>query len=113
MSGDPVRGAHVGAGIHLLDVQQPGAFQFQDFDGNVIEDPGALPDGEQLYLEYCCPRTGRPCGSIVIGKKEKPDGSPSWLWDGNALLPTLSPSVNCVGGCGWHGFLRSGVWESC
>lgn len=36
-----------------------------------------------------------------------------WLWDGNVEKPTLSPSIKRIGGCGWHGFLTKGVFETC
>lgn len=36
------------------------------------------------------------------------DGRPQWDWDGNREAPTFSPSINCGGHCGWHGYLRAG-----
>lgn len=39
--------------------------------------------------------------------------SHGWKWDGNREHPTLTPSVFHTkekGGCGWHGYLRSGEW---
>ena len=38
---------------------------------------------------------------------------PEWTWDQNLEAPTLSPSVLMKTPCGWHGYLRAGVWESC
>ena len=38
-----------------------------------------------------------------------------WSWDGNLEAPTLAPSIWSKaenGGCGWHGFLQQGVWNS-
>ena len=37
---------------------------------------------------------------------------PCWHWDGDPKKPTLKPSVHSVGCCGWHGYLRNGIWES-
>lgn len=39
------------------------------------------------------------------------------MWEVESFDPlTLSPSIHCVldwGGCGLHGFIRAGKWESC
>ena len=35
-------------------------------------------------------------------------GRPQWDWDGNRETPTLTPSINCEGHCGWHGHIRNG-----
>lgn len=62
------------------------------------------------YLDYECPREpGRYCGSLPIATGPKSERE--WKWDGNMEKPTLSPSINCVDGCGWHGHLKAGVWE--
>lgn len=37
----------------------------------------------------------------------------SWKWDGNEQKPTLSPSVQKLSGCRWHGWLQGGVFRSC
>lgn len=65
-------------------------------------------------LNYVC-----PCGCGRLGAlrfRTAPDAqSPSWEWDGDELAPTLKPSVHSRidrGGCGWHGYLTAGVWES-
>jgi hypothetical protein len=113
MSDKPVPAVHVSGDIRLLDVAQPGAFQFQDFECKPIAEPDALPDAEELWLDYCCPRTGEPCGSVLIGKGVKPTVGPSWKWDGSVYAPTLEPSINCKGGCGWHGYLIKGVFTPC
>lgn len=45
------------------------------------------------------------------GSKEKP-----WDWNGDLEKPTLSPSIFHVkgySGCGWHGWLRNGVFKEC
>lgn len=109
---DSVKAKHVGAGIHLLDIAEPGAFQFQNFDGSGVDDPAAIPADDLIWFAYCCPRTGKPCSSILIGL-DKPTDRPSWQWDGNVYAPTLTPSINCVGGCKWHGFLTKGEFKAC
>lgn len=66
-------------------------------------------------LHHTCPGCGR-FGGISIGFGQKPK-SPSWqLMSGDPADPTtwtLAPSIHCVGCCGWHGYLRNGVFESC
>lgn len=63
-------------------------------------------DGERYPggMIYQC-----PCGCGAQGAlRFRPAESPSWEWDGNVEIPTLSPSVHHVGH--WHGFLRGGQW---
>lgn len=39
--------------------------------------------------------------------------SPTWVWDEDTENPTLEPSIlsdKNKGGCGWHGYLRKGIW---
>lgn len=61
------------------------------------------------------------CGNLLLvpgpftadhGIKRDPQGNnggrPQWQWDGNPVAPTLSPSINCAGHCGWHGYIRKG-----
>lgn len=79
--------------------------------------PGAVfVDKEGVYgslLLFACPGCGR-MGSIPATHPKNLDG-----WDitgGNRLEPeslTLHPSINCVGCCKWHGWLKSGVFKSC
>lgn len=41
-------------------------------------------------------------------------GGPTWDWDGNADVPSLTPSVFATGWpCKWHGYLTAGEWRSC
>lgn len=81
------------------------------------------PDSPTKFdFYYICPcgctgrhqfSTGSPFELIYVATGEKI--SSHWQWDGNTDRPTLSPSIHSVkerGGCGWHGYLRAGVWES-
>jgi len=86
-------------------LKAPGDFVFEDARGEATTEPA-----KAFSLVFACPTTGRWCGGIRIGVKAKPPHGPSWEWDGNLDQPTLAPSINCVGGCKWHGFLRKGVW---
>lgn len=70
-------------------------------------------------LLFVCPN-GKRCG-ILLGPKHvdrsSPDRLPVWAWDGNMERPSIHPSIDCIevkdgkptGGCGWHGFITSGV----
>lgn len=60
-------------------------------------------------------RRGRavlPCAHNPDGQCDFRLGEPVpdkvWAWDGNVEAPTLTPSVNCLGGCGWHGHVTNG-----
>lgn len=74
---------------------------------------GCLMHGDCFV--FACPGCGR-FGSIRIGRP-KPAESPSWeIVAGEASNPeslTLKPSINCVGCCGWHGYLTLGTFETC
>lgn len=87
---------------------RPGDFAFKDFDGH-----GTIDADKVDHLEFICPRNHKRCDSILVGHKVKPDfgGAPTWRWDGNFEQPTLTPSINCVSGCGWHGHLTAGVFK--
>lgn len=73
----------------------PGTFAWQLDEGG----------GHARRITYICPR-GQLCGVPVLPHR-LPNGA-GWSFDGNVDQPTLSPSVNCVGGCGWHGFITAG-----
>ena len=59
-------------------------------------------------VQFHCPGCGQVNG-IFYGEKgwkiEK--GDPE---DPASL--TVSPSIHCIGCCGWHGYLRDGVFQS-
>lgn len=87
---------------------RPGDFAFKDFDAHGTNDPAKVDN-----LEFVCPRTGKYCGSIIVGHQVKPPepAGHTWKWDGNFEEPTLEPSINCISGCGWHGWLQKGIWR--
>jgi cytochrome c1 len=101
-----------------------------------IDEPPHWEDGEPggaflrhfqdgtTCLFFRCPGCGK-MGHIRIDNP-KPADSPSWdvvsppvqktahgLADFDLSQLTLSPSIRCIGCCGWHGYLRNGVFESC
>ena len=67
-------------------------------------------------LRFRCPCG---CGDLVgipIRKRgEPPEHPPSkevWEWDGDYDKPTLTPSIQAVGGCNYHGNLTAGVFKN-
>ena len=68
-----------------------------------------LTAGDPIMM-IACPGCGHVSG-IRVGNP-KPADTPSWAIAGDPNSPTLSPSINCVGCCGWHGYLRNGVFDS-
>lgn len=80
--------------------------------------PGAVfVDTENTYkdhLLFACPGCGK-MGSIRA-THPKDQGGRSWdIVAGKLTEPeglTLSPSIHCVGCCGWHGWLKAGIFKS-
>lgn len=100
----------------------PYAFEEKDIFGSDddasdgrYQEPGKTQARWEGSLTFACPGCGR-VGSIAIGSP-KPEEKPSWSIDSGDLITltnlTLSPSIHCVGCCGWHGYLKNGVFESC
>lgn len=88
---------------------KPGDYLFRDWNTDKpTEDPTKAES-----MEFVCPRTGKKCGEILVGYPDKPPHHPSWHFNGDIEKPTLHPSVNCTGGCGWHGWLKEGKWVEC
>lgn len=85
---------------HHSDLADPGDFcytsnQAGETAGMMIKCPGC---GAESYLQFTNTST-------------TVDHGPKWDWDGNRSQPTLTPSVHSTGCCGWHGFLRNGIWS--
>lgn len=82
----------------------------------LIEEPGVCqPFPEDKRLGFCCPGCGK-WGAVRVGSP-KPVASPSWnIVSGTLEEPeslTLTPSIHCIGCCGWHGYLTSGIFVPC
>lgn len=75
---------------------QPGAFKY-------------FRAGDQVGgINFVC-----PCGcGAILGISFVPPG-PVWTWRRDEDRLTVSPSIRRLDGCGWHGYLRDGVWETC
>lgn len=70
------------------------------------------PD-QATHFGFTCPKTGKEChGWLIAGRTSTPrDGQNQnggrAQWD--LIGPdTFSPSLNDIGGCGWHGFIEKG-----
>jgi len=86
-------------------------------DGGYLRPGSTFVDRDGTYkdhLLFACPGCGR-MGAIRTYSGEKKPGA--WKIEAGSLDDpkslTLSPSINCVGCCGWHGYLRNGVYVSC
>ena len=85
----------------------PGDFKYLDANYKGTDDPNKI-----TWFVFNCPRTGKYCCTIRVGLNTKPiDTKHSWQWDGNLEKPTLHPSINCLDGCTWHGWVTSGVFK--
>lgn len=91
------------------------AFYF-DWNANDNPDYGESGASGKLFddlLMFTCP--GRKRFRTI--KCTLPKTPNSWEIVSGSLddvtTLTLAPSINCVGCCGWHGFLRNGIYESC
>ncbi len=64
---------------------------------------------------YSCLRLTCPCGCGSVGTLPfwKDGGNSVWNWDGNHERPTLTPSIQFLTPCKWHGYLKAGEFERC
>lgn len=84
------------------DVIAAGDFQFlADQDGN-----------ENAGIRYMCPCG---CGTISALNIQLGPNKPGryWGWNGSLDKPTLTPSIQRLDDCHWHGYLDTGIWRSC
>ena len=71
------------------------------------------PNTREPILDCVCPCGCRGWFQIPLYRLDQPNPGHGWLWAGNELTPTLSPSILRRDTCGWHGFLVNGIWEGC
>lgn len=79
--------------------------------------PDDMPTGAFHWLGEGDKRTivfGCPCGcgdttAVPVMKGPNVKGR-HWGWDGKEDAPTLTPSLQRMDGCKWHGWLRGGKW---
>lgn len=89
-----------------FDKAGPGAIFLWRFAEKIFE------GGDVGHAMIKCPGCGREGGQHLRkpGTPHPPDRA-SWEISGLPDKPTLKPSVNCEGCCGWHGYLTDGVWH--
>ena len=86
------------------------AVQFESDPVGDYHEPGSYEIAGTSHVLLACPGCGYVTG-MRIGFERKPERSPSWLAtleDDDTL--TLEPSINCVSCCGWHGYLKRGLF---
>jgi hypothetical protein len=70
--------------------------------------------GDNGHIMLKCPGCGSESGMHVRSPGiEHPKSGQSWEISGLPDAITLSPSINCVGCCGWHGYLTNGEYSKC
>ncbi len=109
-----VKGKHWPPGTPFVGYS-PGDFIFSDEVINAEEQT------RPKWLWFGCPRGKGHC-CVPLAPQTTSKGH-TWHWDGNRDAPTLTPSINCLShnpndpaekyaGCGWHGFLRAGIFSA-
>ncbi len=65
--------------------------------------------GKPKWAAFTCPRN--PQGQCMIAlNPQKNGGGAGWDWNGDIDAPSFTPSIDCKGGCGWHGFITAGAF---
>ena len=75
---------------------------------------GILWADDKSHFHMSCPGCSEPLRIPV--KQEGSIKAKPWEWNGSFDRPTVNPSivhVKGVYGCGWHGWLKNGVFEEC
>ena len=74
-----------------------------------------VPSRERIGVSFECPCGSDECPRVFIPFENPADGGPSthpghsWTRQGDTFdALDLSPSIQRVGGCQWHGYVRSG-----
>jgi hypothetical protein len=85
-----------------------GRFRYGDRHGNPLPPTATLADAGRFF--YRCRAFKREC-SVNCANAGYRTPRHTWTLTGTVDKPTLSPSINCgEEGCGWHGFIESGVF---
>jgi hypothetical protein len=66
-------------------------------------------DDKRSGLRFVCPCG---CGSVGFTPIRPGYTGSSWQWDGNEAQPTLTPSIQKLTPCRWHGYLTKGEFKS-
>lgn len=79
--------------------------------GDFYITPPNPAEGGMRRISFICPCG---CGSLG-GVRVRDDGvkeDGAWGWNRDEDKPTITPSIQFIGGCGWHGHLTAGVFKS-
>lgn len=57
-------------------------------------------NGDRARLRVECSHTSM--GHCLFPLWQRPAQDTMWQWNGNVERPTISPSIDCNGGCGRH-----------
>lgn len=79
--------------------------------GVTIQTPGLIYRISKSCIVMNCPCCGDESAMDVYESDQPKSPSPSWLIENFSEAVTLSPSINCVGCCGWHGYLKHGEFK--
>ncbi len=90
----------------------------EDYDN--MKSPGdfmlhtSIDSGEKVTgMVFVCPCGCGRKGGLQFDGPFVTQNRPKWVWNGNREKPTLTPSIQQLSGCKWHGFLTDGVFKSC
>lgn len=66
-------------------------------------------------LTFVCPCGCGSIGSVAVAPNPLDRGGnhPVWQWNGDLDKPTITPSIQFLSGCKWHGYLTEGVFRTC
>ncbi|SRR5579885_1606349 len=67
-------------------------------------------DDQIAALRFTCPCG---CGDVCTVPVRPGYTNTHWNWDGNLELPSLTPSIQRLGDCRWHGYLTKGEFVTC
>ena len=79
-----------------------------------------VPEQKGVSIGFDCPcgkcgqRAYLPFANPISGGEYSAGGHPTWQRTGETFETlTLRPSIQRMGGCGWHGHLINGEFKSC
>lgn len=109
---DPKRTGVKASIVSVVFAPEPDATVYYNEKHRLCGPPGAYldrhPQNTPNEWTLCCPGCGEAGGPRQGATWTATSGS----FDDVTTL-TLSPSIHCTGCCGWHGYLRNGIFESC
>ena len=107
-----VKGKHVSKDDLFADDAQAGWFAFEEHNPEACAKVGCtighVGDRVSILWVCVCPEGHMASVPLQVGPKE----DHLWQWDGNKENPTITPSIQFLSGCKWHGFLTNGVWKT-